>query len=204
MSHEKKKRFHTQFNLGEPIEEEQYDEEELPKTSSRPSDFSFGDGLIVTKSRDDRQADKKLKKQELKDAEKKKELERAAVATRIEQEHAAYLKLRKRVELEAYNQYRYRVLNLSHLANYKDPTLTDEQRANFICPACGQYQFPPHDPQCLEKYLAKWKAWDDALLDDSPHAKPMKQQGKPDEGGYRKKSLKKIKSDKKRRSMTSQ
>ena len=138
MSHEKGKRLDTTFYPGEG-EQDYHEEEEWPQTSSRPSEFSFGDDFVVTKSRKDKQADQKLKnqeKQELKAAEKIKELERAAaaVATKRAQDHEQYLKLKSQVKRESDFRNREKLLGNSVLANYKDPDLTDETARRIYLP----------------------------------------------------------------------
>ena len=205
MSHEKAKRVHTQFDLEDHIEREQYDEEELPETSSRPS--VFGDEFLVTKSRKDKQAEQKLKnqeKQELKAAEKKKELQRAAAAAaaaaKEAQFHDEYVKLRDRVIREANIRYVGKLRGTMY-AEYKDDQLTDAQREPFICPICGQYDFPPHDPNCWDKFSKEQEARRLALYNPFyPRPNEEKHSDTP-KGGYRNKSIKKNKYNKKRKSL---
>lgn len=207
MSNEKAKRFHTQFDLDDHIEREQYDEEELPETTSRPSNFSFVDQFLETKSRKDKQADQKLKnqeKQELKAAEKKKELERATAAAAIASEraqfHAEYVKIRERVRREANIRYVGKLRGTMY-ENYKDEQLTNAQREPFICPMCGQYNFPPHDPNCWDKVSEQLAARQLALLNSFYPKSNEEKHGNTPEGGFRNKSIKKNKSNKKRTSM---
>lgn len=204
MSNEKAKRFDTTIYYGDHDEEE-YDEEELPETSSRPS--VFGDEFLVTKSRKDKQAEQKLKnqeKQELKAAEKKKELQRAATdaaaAAKQAQFHDEYVKLRERVRREANIRYVGKLRGTMY-ADYKDDQLTDAQREPFICPMCGQYNFPPHDPDCWDNFSKELEARQLALFNPFYRRPNEEKHSDTPKGGYRNKSIKKNKYNKKRRSI---